>query len=276
MSVIENNVIYSDDFQTVIGCSGYVSNIKINGKAKTILPRAFADHSELVRVELPSSMRSIGEYAFYNCPRLTVCNIPNGINAIGEYAFAKTGLKEVHLSDRLDELKNGVFSDCKFLEKVTLSDYIMQIDKDVFRGDDRLEEINIPEDLTYIGAGAFALCKRLSNITLNNNIKIIEENAFNGSNLEEISIPENVILVGKSAFDFNPIKRIDWNSNIELTKNNIKNFFNYCDDIKKVNIKGTEIDYDSFMKDLDEIVEIKRGNLFDKYRTDDFEEDMDK
>jgi hypothetical protein len=49
---------------------------------------AFADCSGLTSVTIPGSVTSIGSYAFYACSGLTSVTIPGSVTSIGEYAFA--------------------------------------------------------------------------------------------------------------------------------------------------------------------------------------------
>ncbi len=59
----------------------------INGKnVVSINNWAFAG-MEIKSVELPSVLKSIGEYAFFNCPALTSVTIPKNVENIGDYAF---------------------------------------------------------------------------------------------------------------------------------------------------------------------------------------------
>lgn len=42
---------------------------------------------EITSVELPSVLKSIGEYAFFNCPALTSITVPKNVENIGDYAL---------------------------------------------------------------------------------------------------------------------------------------------------------------------------------------------
>ena len=55
-----------------------------------------SSHGNLT-IELPATLKYIGDYAFSNTKCLTKCDIPNGVEYIGTYAFYKSGLREVTL-----------------------------------------------------------------------------------------------------------------------------------------------------------------------------------
>ena len=59
---------------------------------------AFAhNYKALKSVNLPSSLKSIDEYAFWNCNLFTSVTIPKSVSFIGKGAFgACYGLREVH------------------------------------------------------------------------------------------------------------------------------------------------------------------------------------
>lgn len=59
----------------------------INGKnVVSVGDWAFAG-MKIKSVELPSVLKNIGEYAFFNCPALTSVTIPKSVENIGDYAF---------------------------------------------------------------------------------------------------------------------------------------------------------------------------------------------
>lgn len=58
---------------------------------EVIEPYAFAGCDELVRVELPSTLKEIGEGAFLGCVQLRELTVPDGVGRIGELAFWNCG-----------------------------------------------------------------------------------------------------------------------------------------------------------------------------------------
>ena len=88
---------------------------------------------------LPSSIVSIGIFAFANCD-LRSMTIPNSVTSIGVYAFHDcTRLTNIAIPNSVTSIPNGTFSHCG------------------------LTSITIPDSVTSIGEGAFAGCIGLAN-----------------------------------------------------------------------------------------------------------------
>jgi hypothetical protein len=78
---------------------------------------------------------SIDDAAFYNESKFTgSVEIQHGIKTIGSYAFAKCkNLQKIILPSSIDEIKDGVFSDCESLEEVRFLGNMPKIGKDLFK-----------------------------------------------------------------------------------------------------------------------------------------------
>ncbi len=68
---------------------------------------------------LPSSITSIGDYAFKECS-IETFNFPEGLTDIGQGAFMDSKVKEVKLPDVLKQIPTGTFQNCTQLEVVRL------------------------------------------------------------------------------------------------------------------------------------------------------------
>ena len=75
---------------------------------------SFQYNSKLVSVELPSSLKVIPSYCFYNCTSLKEINIPKGVEKIEDSAFEScTSLKKAVIpASVIDIGPNYTFSDC--------------------------------------------------------------------------------------------------------------------------------------------------------------------
>ena len=128
---------------------------------------------------IPSTVTTIGHYAFYGCNSLTSITIPDGVTSIGHYAF------------------NG----CSSLTSITISSGVSSIGSYAFCGCSGLTSITIPNGVTSISSFAFWLCSSLTSITIPDGVTGIEEFAFGGCHsLTSIVIPESVTSIDNYAF----------------------------------------------------------------------------
>ena len=81
-------VIHTEgNVKTLVGYFGDRTSITIPSSVTSIGSYAFYNCSSLTSITIPSSVTSIGSYAFYNCSSLTSITIPNSVTSIGRDAF---------------------------------------------------------------------------------------------------------------------------------------------------------------------------------------------
>ena len=73
----------------------------------------------LKSIEIPSSVTSIGDYAFSGCSGLTSIVIPDSVTSIGYYAFEDcSSLANVEMGLGLKSLDNYLFASCPLLNEI--------------------------------------------------------------------------------------------------------------------------------------------------------------
>ena len=88
---------------------------------------------------IPSSVTSIGDYAFSSCDSLSEIGIPSSVTSIGK----------------------GAFSSCDSLSEIVIPSSVTSIGDHAFFGCRSLFEIVIPSSVTSIGKGAFSYNSKL-------------------------------------------------------------------------------------------------------------------
>ncbi|GHU51797.1 hypothetical protein FACS1894132_00020 [Clostridia bacterium] len=97
-------------------------------------------------------------------------------------------------------IDEGAFSECQYLEKITIPNRITSISSYMFEDCISLTNIIIPDSITSIGYRAFANCKSLTNIVLPDGVIIGDVVFYYCSSLRSIVIPESVTSIGRDVF----------------------------------------------------------------------------
>ncbi|MBQ8291547.1 MAG: leucine-rich repeat protein [Clostridia bacterium] len=126
-----------------------ITEIVINEGIASIPYRTFGGCTSLQAVTLPSTLKAIDVYAFYECASLTKIVIPEGVTSIGNEAFyGCTSLQEVTLPKSLESIGEYAFAYCAKLTKITLHEGLQSVAMGAF-ADTGLTELVLPDSVTY-------------------------------------------------------------------------------------------------------------------------------
>lgn len=159
-------------------------------------------------IEIPNSVTSIGEDAFYGCSA-TTCTIGGSVTTIGRDSFAYCrNLTSATIGNSVTTIDSFAFEYCTSLSSVTIGSGVTSIGAICF-DNCALTSITIPNNVTSIGNNAFVNCTGLTSVTLSNNITTIESGLFSGcKNLKRlnsstdgvVNILNGVTNIGRAAF----------------------------------------------------------------------------
>lgn len=129
------------------GSTDIVIPAQYNGRTVvSIGSDAMLDHSELVSVTIPDTVRTISAGAFMNCSSLRSVIIPDGVTSLGGFCFSGcSSLAEVSLPAGLEAIGEGAFEYCTCLTAITLPAGIKRIGRYAFRGCTALASTGLPE-----------------------------------------------------------------------------------------------------------------------------------
>jgi hypothetical protein len=114
---------------------------------------------------LPSTLTSIEEGAFYGCSGLTSVTIPDSVTTIGQMAFAEcSGLTSVTIPDSVTTISVFAFQNCSDLTSVTIPGSVTSIAVCTFYGCSGLTSVTISGSVTSIGNQAFQSCDGLTSV----------------------------------------------------------------------------------------------------------------
>ena len=194
------------DWRIFSGCSN-LKTIKFEKGITTIPANLFygADtiwFDGLEEIDIPETVTTIGNSAFFNCRNLTTVTGMKNVTKIGDNAFYNcSNLKEITIPNTVESMGTSIFYGCTSLKSVVLPNKRVNITGSTFYNCSSLESITLPDTVEYIRNNAFYGCSSLKKIVWSKSIKEIENNAFKGcSSLTEIIIPDGVTSIGSNAF----------------------------------------------------------------------------
>ncbi len=218
---------------TVVGCTSGANVVVIpettiyNGESYTVTGIEtgtlnsgpfYSTRSTLKSITIPSTIGTIGNYAFYRCRALTEINYnATAANDLtdGNWVFATAGQNgtgiTVNIGSNVERLPNYIFCPLKqydYSTKITTVNFeenslCKSIGTYAFAYCDSLNSITIPDSVTSIGTYAFKYCSSLTSVDFGENSELtsIGTYAFQYcSSLTSITIPESVISINNGVF----------------------------------------------------------------------------
>ncbi len=155
----------------------------------SIAKRAFNASKTLTAVYVPSTVKDVGDSAFFGCDNLDRVSIQGGNLKIGTYAFASCrSLKRVVFNGAAAELGNYAFMNCSKIA-IYYTQNVTTIGECAFLGSGLSGELDL-RGVKNIKSGAFNGCE-ITSITLGKNLSAIEPSAFfNCDDLSEIKLSD--------------------------------------------------------------------------------------
>lgn len=270
--------MYRDDSGAFQNCKE-LESIDLNGAVLTILGSyTFNECDKLRSIDLSSTkLEEIPTSAFYSCDSLRAITFPSTVKTIGQQAFYyNLSLESLKMPAALTSIYNNAFNECKKIRSIDLSatsltkieswfsnvdslrtvklpSTVIEIGESAFAGSP-IEDINFPASLTTIGNYAFS-GNRLKTVDLSATQFTTINNWFaNNNKLRTVKLPETVTTLGENAFNNCYITGINFPSSLTTISNNA---LNYCQiDTLRLPATVTEIGNSAFRYAKFDCVEI--------------------
>jgi len=176
----------------------------------------------LLGIDLPTTIKKIGEFAFANsglesvnvpdsveiiemgafnlCTNLKEVKLSANLKFLGEASFAFSAIEEIVIPNTLETIEYSTFSECRKLKSIKLPENLKAIGVRAFYADIKLESIEIPDTVEAINAHAFGYCTRLNTVKSPKHLITLGSRAFMHTDIEEIELPNSLKMIGDRAF----------------------------------------------------------------------------
>lgn len=199
-----NSVLY-----TYKGTMPEGTSVVVENGTTGIAGGAFNGRSNLVSVDIPQSVTSIGSYAFSGCG-LTSVSLPTALTYLGSAAFlgctalntidipafTETGGYSSYTSPISGYSSNGnsgyfIFAGCSSLTSATLAEGMTRVYIGMFVDCTNLTTVTLPSTITSISASAFRNCENLSTVKVGMQEPFaIDSEVFTNRFLATLIVPE--------------------------------------------------------------------------------------
>ena len=182
----------------------YLGGPVFKQKVVGIRRNAFRNMRPAVSIQLPSTVKAIGDQAFYNATGLEKLYMRTSVDTIGyEVFYGCTNLRHISLSPRLRNIPYSTFMGCTSLRLLNLPNVDCIGDK-AFDGCSSLQRIYFDSNdfitAKKIGKYAFASCTDLRMMKFPYVTTIGDYAFINCKKLKEIVLPTTLTSIGRYAF----------------------------------------------------------------------------
>lgn len=189
--------------------------------------------------EIPSSVKTIGDYAFWINKFKEHLEIPEGVISIGRNCFQEwSALRSIKLPSTLTTIGDGAFRESPRIEYIEIAknnnfavinqclirnrdqclifgcansilpESVKSFAEGAFEGCEGLQSVVIPEGVTQISQAVFRNCVALSDVTLPSNLKVVWYSAFYNCAMPHINLPEGLESILSYAFAYGQLEEI--------------------------------------------------------------------
>lgn len=160
----------------------------------------FMHNESIVSVTIPSTVKTIGQYAFGRCSSLTSVHLSEGLETIDKFAFWKTSVENLIIPESVTFMGQSICEECHYLETVEarstapLGDF-------AFKNCYSLESATIHSAGT--GRSAFGGCTSLKNVVMMDGLTVLGDFVFNGDqDLYRIEFPDTLTTMPSNIFNY--------------------------------------------------------------------------
>lgn len=218
-------------FDTKVVSNEYVGEkglITFESELEFIDKKAFLENSNLRSINLPATLKMIGDSAFMGCTSLKEIRFASEpqLTTLGTVAFGYTALDSINLPESITQFEDRILMGCKNLKKITGKFSNASHNAMVYEGrllavaTSGLNEFVVEEGIINIVRGTFADLD-VEVVRMPETLERIGQHAFDGCNsLKEVYfISKRAPFMSKSSFSFENGLKLHIPSKYDYSKN---------------------------------------------------------
>ena len=236
-----------------------LTDLHLGEYLQTIGEGAFQDCTALTKLQIPQTLHTVYAYAFWGCKSLKeVEGTFDSIHHYYERAFSDCGFEKIELGSTYlhndvtplgyPQYGSNVFADNANLKEIVFPEdfgdkYSTADGKEFypsfsgwFRNCTALESVDMSKAKTNnLGGSMFSGCSSLSDFKFPPMLETMEASVFYGTAIPHFDLPSTLTSIGSNCFGKNSlITEMVIPEGVTV----INELFQYCDNLKKVEIKG--------------------------------------
>ena len=229
MPDIKSNVVgvYASRYTAEYYAGNKLTTVKFEEGVKNIGARAYYEYAGsggkgLKNIELASTVKKIGDYAFCNNKAITDFDFSN-IEELGERSFSGcSGLSDLTIPAGLKEIPASCFDGCTGLSSLKIPETIEKVCKNAFSDCTGIKELTMPVDLDYVNTyslgsytdcASFKKCENIEKITYtkgktgimpdirSGSASYYTAEYYAGKNLTTVEFQSGIEYIGAGSFD---------------------------------------------------------------------------
>ena len=188
-------------------------------RSETLLVDAIGSYAlsssfEYVPVEIEEGIKKLNNYAFYD-RKITSVLLPSTLTSLGEWAFRNSTITSIStrnvttpenpssFPDAITTIPERCFQNCASLSTISFPSKLKTLGEYAFSGCTSITQITLPTTVTLIDDGCFYSCTSLQTININQlSITTLHQSCFNGcTSLNGVQIPTTVTVIESSCFN---------------------------------------------------------------------------
>lgn len=113
--IVDDGVLFTADKKTIIYAFGCNEEYNVPEGVEKLGDYSFS-HTTIRSVDLPSTLKTIGEGVFQGCECISCMDIPSSVTSIGKGAFFSTSLDDITLNEGVESIGENAFRQTKLSE----------------------------------------------------------------------------------------------------------------------------------------------------------------